>query len=436
MSSSSSVASLPYSSRLYYAALILITIGLSLSIYLFSVHIGARLGATPGGLCSFFGGGCGEALRSPLSKLFGAPLAAWGIVFYVILIVQLGMHRLASGASHQRASGVTVLLTGTGASAGILLLSVMTFGETAFCPLCALLHIVNMVLFVLILNLTGRPVISLIRGAWDAIRHFALAGSPLTQVQRLSFTGTVAALLVGLALYLWAVIIEKDFDRRAEAVDEQALVADFNQLPARVITIHPDDAVLGDTSALVKVVLFSDFACPGCAVLARELMKLTPLFGDDAVLVFKHLPLDSECNPMLKNPLHPHSCEAARAAEAARLQGRFWEYHDALFLSGIPETSAGFAQLAVETGCDSLQFIMDLSGAAARSALERGVKLAQELRLEGTPALFINGRQIRDLRPRAVHALLERIMLDVRRFKAAFAPTPANALSDTAAARR
>jgi protein-disulfide isomerase len=394
-----------------------------------------RLGTTAGGLCTLLGGGCDEALRSQLSRVLGAPLAAWGIVYYVILTIHLGMHRLSTEDAAGRTNGISVVLSSTAAVTGIALVFMMSVGATAFCPLCAMVHGVNIAIAVLIVKLTGQPISVLLRRAWTGVRHFAFSASALTTSQRLSFTGTAVAVLCGIALYLWAVIIEKDFDRRAESVDEQALVLGFNQLPAHIIPIDADDAVLGDTSALVKVVLFSDFGCPACGLLARELMKLTPLFGSDAVLVFKHLPLDSECNPMLKAPLHPFSCKAARAAEAARRQGRFWEYHDALFLSGIPEDNIGYAQLAVEAGCDSLQFVRDFGSSAVASTVARDVPLAQELRLEGTPALFINGRQLTDLRPRAVHALLERIMLDVRRFKSAFALAPSDSLKDKTEAK-
>ncbi|MCZ7555177.1 MAG: thioredoxin domain-containing protein [Bacteroidia bacterium] len=418
------------SQRTFIAIVLCIVIGLSLSVYLFTVHIGVRLGTASGGLCTLLGGGCDEALRSPFSKVLGVPLAAWGIVFYAILIVQLTMHGLSAEGKSSRANGVSVVLAAAAAIGGMTLLSLMSIGATAFCPLCAVVHGINLAIAVLLLKLTARPIPVLLRRALELVRSFVLSGSPLSTAQRLSVTGTILAVLCGLAFYLWAVIIEKDFDRRAESVDEQALVLEFNQLPIRPVAIEADDAVMGDTSALVKVVLFSDFGCPGCGLLARELMKLEPLFGRDAVLVFKHMPLDSDCNPMLETPLHPFSCEAARAADAARLQGRFWDYHDALFLSGVPDSDAGFIQLAVETGCDSLRFLRDFKSTEVASAIARDVTFAGKLRLAGTPSLFINGRQIRDLRPRAVHALLERIMLDVRRFKAAFAPVPADSLKE------
>lgn len=416
------------SKQRYFVVIILMSLGLVLSIYLYSIHLSSRLGASIGGICAVLGGGCEEALRSPLSEVLGIPLAFWGIVFYVVLGLQLSFHRMASGKDSPRSNGISVLLASIAALGGLILLSLMAVGTTPFCPLCMLVHFLNLCILLLLYLLTMHSGIEILRRGWLNIVEFIRGSDPLDTARRLSITGNIATLLGGTALCLWAIIIEKDLDVQNQAVDEKLLVVAMQNEQQRNIPIHADDPILGDTSALIKVIVFSDFQCTSCGMLAREFMKLAPMFGEDAALIFKNLPLDSDCNTMLKNSLHPRACEAARAAEAARMQGRFWQFHDDLFLAGVPRTDAELVRIAVGAGCDSSRFLSDFYSEESAAAVQRDTDLARDLRLDGTPSVFINGRQLRDIRPAAVHAVLELALLDLRRFRQMFTPVDKNAV--------
>jgi protein-disulfide isomerase len=92
--------------------------------------------------------------------------------------------------------------------------------------------------------------------------------------------------------------------------------------PAVTARVDPGDSpARGSKDALVTIVEWSDFQCPYCARVKATLESLLQTYPQEVRLVFKHAPLG----------FHPNALPAALAAEAARAQGKFWEFHDALF---------------------------------------------------------------------------------------------------------
>src|SRR6266705_6742813 len=79
--------------------------------------------------------------------------------------------------------------------------------------------------------------------------------------------------------------------------------------------------VRGEAGAPVTLEVFGDFQCPSCATVSGVISKLEQEYGPRLRVVFRHFPLS----------MHSHSMDAALAAEAAGLQGRFWEMHDMLY---------------------------------------------------------------------------------------------------------
>src|SRR5690606_29190462 len=85
--------------------------------------------------------------------------------------------------------------------------------------------------------------------------------------------------------------------------------------------IGASDHVKGDTSAPVTLTMYGDFQCPACKTEGQLLERAWPRIQGKVRLVFRHYPLD----------IHRHAFLAARYAEAAARQGKFWEMHDALY---------------------------------------------------------------------------------------------------------
>ncbi len=151
--------------------------------------------------------------------------------------------------------------------------------------------------------------------------------------------------------------------------------------------VSADDHVAGPADAAVTMIIYSDFQCPSCAVFAGILEQLLTDHPADMRLVFRHLPLTA---------YYDKSSLAARAAEAAALQGVFWPMHDLLFerqAEWVALAPAGFevwlAAQAAGLGLDGARFQADLQSAAVLDKVRQATEFAAQYPLP--PLLLING---------------------------------------------
>jgi protein-disulfide isomerase len=173
-------------------------------------------------------------------------------------------------------------------------------------------------------------------------------------------------------------------DARTQA--EAAFRARFSPETVKSIDLSGSPSK-GATSPVVTVVEWADFECPFCGVAAPLLKDLVGRYPNEVQLVFKNYPLS----------VHEHSEQAARAAVAAFHQGKFWQLNQAMFesqKSGLDDTT--LVKLAREQGLDMKLFETDRASEATADAVARDRKQADELGLEGTPMIYINGRRFSD----------------------------------------
>ena len=157
--------------------------------------------------------------------------------------------------------------------------------------------------------------------------------------------------------------------------------------------------------SLVKLEEFGDYQCPPCGELHPTLKQLKQELGPNLNFVFRNLPLTT---------IHKNSLAAAQAAEAARMQNRFWEMHDLLYenqeLWGDdvnPRTI--FLRWAADLGLDTARFAQDLDGKQVKLRIEADQEAAAELGINGTPTILVNGRQLRPevTNPEGIHAAIQ-----------------------------
>jgi len=160
--------------------------------------------------------------------------------------------------------------------------------------------------------------------------------------------------------------------------------------PALVHTIRTDDApAKGPETAPVTIAEFSEFQCPFCLKADPTLKRITEVYKDHVRVVWKHYPLS----------IHENAMDAALAAEAARNQNRFWEYHDKLFANQERLEVAQLQQYAKDIGLDMDRFERDRLSPDTKKRVEADVAEADALRVSGTPSFFINGRFVRGAQP-------------------------------------
>ena len=140
----------------------------------------------------------------------------------------------------------------------------------------------------------------------------------------------------------------------------------------------------GAPDAVVTIVEWADFECPFCKIVYPLLDSLVERFDGQVKVVYKFFPLES----------HPHGEIAARAGVAAQNQGKFWEMHHKLFDNQDRLEQADLERYAKEIGLDLAKFRADLAAKETGERIQKDKKQAEQVGLEGTPMIFINGREV------------------------------------------
>jgi protein-disulfide isomerase len=144
----------------------------------------------------------------------------------------------------------------------------------------------------------------------------------------------------------------------------------------------------GNDNAPVTVIVFADFQCPHCKQEAPVLRKAVQQYRGQAKLVFMHFPLN----------MHARAQAAAVACEAAHAQGKFWEMHDAVFDHQDKLEDEDLERYAGQIpGLDVGQWKVAYASEATKLAVAKDRALGEALDIGGTPAVFINGRELSPL---------------------------------------
>ena len=161
--------------------------------------------------------------------------------------------------------------------------------------------------------------------------------------------------------------------------------------------------IRGNPDAPVTLEEFGDFQCPPCGSFAGFIEELRKEYDSRLRVVFRNYPL----------PAHEHAREAAQAAEAAGLQGKFWEMYDTLYREQSLWSNASNARELFESyagtlGLDVDQFKKDMDGDKVRERIDSDHALADFLGVKATPTLFINNRALdpKDKNPEGVRAAI------------------------------
>lgn len=155
-------------------------------------------------------------------------------------------------------------------------------------------------------------------------------------------------------------------------------------------TAQASSHTYGNTDSEVVLIEYGDFECPACAQYFPLVSQIKEKYKDDITFQFRHFPLVQ---------IHRNAMASHRAAEAAAMQGKFWEMHDLLYQqqdawkneSNPARTFEGYAQ---SIGLDVEKFKTDVASAAANDAINADIKEGQNAGANSTPTFVLNGKKI------------------------------------------
>jgi len=147
----------------------------------------------------------------------------------------------------------------------------------------------------------------------------------------------------------------------------------------------------GTWPAKVAIVAYSDFECPYCSRGAKTVEEILRNHGKDVYFIYKHNPLR----------FHRNAEPAARAAEAAGMQGKFFEMHDKMFANFRNLTQDNFERWAKELGLNVAKFKKDMNSEKVKNIVKADVAESAKVGARGTPNFFVNGIPVRGALPYA-----------------------------------
>lgn len=166
---------------------------------------------------------------------------------------------------------------------------------------------------------------------------------------------------------------------------------------------QPSSHIEGENKTGITLVEYGDYQCPGCGQYYQPLKEVTAKYSKEIAFQFRNFPLTQ---------IHPNAFAGARAAEAAHLQGKFWEMHGALFQqnamyyaaqekgqkisSWINATDplAVFTGYAQQLGLNTAQFKSDYSSEKVNDIINADIAAGKKLNVSSTPTFYLDGQQI------------------------------------------
>jgi len=380
---------------------------------------------------------CDKLNTSQWGKIAGIPITVFALPTYLALGVLVWLATLG-GARGRTAIDAVVYVSGGAVAYGAFLLVVMIAIEQAYCLFCLTMDLGAVA--TLVLSLMGRK---------------RMGGRGSDRAWGATLLPAVGAGLIGLALsFGWfssmrasgeeemkAVASKEaaDTEKAVKALEEKggdALVATgkARKIAGNLyeVPVDANDASYGPDDAEVVVVEYADFACGYCKKLTYSLGQMKKRYEGKVRWVFKHFPMNPQCNSNIKNTRHKNACESAEAAECARKQGKFWPMHDLMFKNQHKLGLSDLPYYASEAGLDVDEFRSCMASRGGRSEVLKDIAEGNPgaLELTGTPRTFVNGQLFKGVAAAAIEQAIQKAiggggMPQVRPPKVATTRTPA-----------
>jgi protein-disulfide isomerase len=152
--------------------------------------------------------------------------------------------------------------------------------------------------------------------------------------------------------------------------------------PILRVPVTERDHSLGPADAPVTLVEYGDYECPYCRAAHQVVKTISHAMPDRLRFVYRNFPLTT---------VHPHAALAAQAAEAAALQGAFWELHDTLYDHQDALELVDLGQYAVAHGLELDQFVADMASEEVMNRVKEDFRGGVHSGVNGTPTFFVNG---------------------------------------------
>ena len=330
---------------------------------------------------------CDGAAKTNAAQFLGIPLAWWGIFFYIVILFltfvdKLKQVKFLSFLEVFKTPQAYITTLGTIAfTVSMILAGISLFGIHKLCVLCVATYFIDFVialiaadgLFKNILNAFKTTFVDFIDGAKKYTKTFIVL--LLITTSFLAYTG-----------------ISLKF---VPHIKQRREILKYTKIKFNPYRIKGN--LLGSENAGVVIELYSDYVCPLCYInnimlhrAAKELSNIK--------IVHHNYPFDKVCNPYIQVNMHPNACFMSKGAIAARAQGNYWEMSSLLY-ENQPKDFDAMLKLVDKLGLDKGKFKTDFDSKATTAELSEEINNAENLDINATPTMFINGEKIVGIKP-------------------------------------
>ncbi len=330
---------------------------------------------------------CDGAARSILAQFWGIPLAYWGLFFYVTVLFLTFVDKLKNvkifGFLKVFKNPMSyIAFLGTVAFVVSMVLAGMSlFKINKLCILCLITYFIDLAIA---LTAFGAKPKQFIQAMKDMFVDF-IAGVK-------SYPKTFVVLLIMATSFLCYSGITDNF---VPHIKKHKSIMKYRKITYNPYRVTGNE--LGDTNGTVVIELYSDYVCPLCYIHNIMLHQAVKELSN-VKIVHHNLPFDKECNPYININMHPGACYMSRAAIASRNQGNYWGMSSLLY-ENQPQKEEDLLKLVDELGMDKAKFLKDMEAESTYKEIEDEVSKANEMGLDATPTMFVNGEEYVGVKP-------------------------------------
>ena len=370
--------------NLMWIAVGIAALGAAMALYLADITFTiAAEGLTSSSACSINEWvNCDLVQASSYARLFGVPVAWWGLLFYVFV----GFSALYGAAGKNPQAAAPYVAASFLVSILAVLFSILKgfnlYQMGLLCPVCVGMYAANLGLMLVLPFGLGLSF-----GQWAGfVASYVSAASG--KESDLKFSPKIVKVVsVFLILFTvggtWAVNKQKGSPGAATTDIGRSVQNHFRQTP-RVVETNEEAPVWGNPDAEITIVEFADFQCPACRQAAAFFKPTLGEYEDRVKFVFMNFPLRQ----------HALARGAASAAICSQEFGDFWGFHDDLFRNQPSLGTSLYDRLASDRGWDTEEFRACMRGSDVEARIEKELELGSAAGLTSTPFILVNGRRL------------------------------------------
>lgn len=364
--------------RWLIGAAIIALLGCAVSVYSTLHHVEVKNYGFSDAMCNVSETfNCDDVAKSEYSEFFGIPLGVYGFGYFLGLLVLSSLTIWKKDEEYDEGPVAYKALVGIGVLSSIILGGLSWFSVGTLCLTCIAVYS-----------------LCFLQALWLVFHSSSV--NPGFETRPLVNGGITAliALLVSITTYnftLGATTPDQDGKVDNTAATQSQKPYDINIDFSPYSGLGEDYRKGGDNSEVV-IVEFADFECPACAGTAKVMKKVAEEYGNKILIVFKNYPLQQNCNKNIDRPFHKFACKAAILARCAGIQGKFWEFHDAVYEDQSNISDSMLENTARKVGLSQSEIESCLKSDDILAKIKQDVDIATNIKVTGTPSVYVNGR--------------------------------------------